>query len=485
MLSGPRAFQGRWFRWRDAAILRPRHGGMPTSRICASPSMCARQISHQLKLAHPGCEPKKSFAALSNEKTRQNPDMFQTIKNHLTAQPKPTPLRALHIGAGNIGRGFIGAMLSKAGVEVVMADVVPELVNKLNADKQFEVHTVSKQTDDTEVINIAGAVISGSAEFMKEMERADLLTTAVGPNVLLKVAPLIKQGLERRRQAGVESPINIIACENLIGATGLLKKYTLKGSDSDFLLWAIGRVGFSNCAVDRIVPPVNKLSTFSGLLNVTVEDFCEWIIDANTLVGCLPPIEGVILSSNLAAFVERKLLTVNTGHCVCAYLGHLFGYKSVLQAIQDSRIKEAVVGAMEESGRTLLARHSSLEADGHAQYIVKTLQRFENPYIEDSISRVGREPLRKLGPNDRLVKPLKDAIQLGTPHHYLSLGCAAALLYKCVDDPQAVELESLIKEHGPANAFAAITGLSSADQTVQEVAKQFGILKTTRHNLSG
>jgi hypothetical protein len=47
---------------------------------------------------------------------------------------------AIQIGGGNIGRGFIGMLLSQAGYQVVFADVVPALIDRLNADKAYTVH---------------------------------------------------------------------------------------------------------------------------------------------------------------------------------------------------------------------------------------------------------------------------------------------------------------------------------------------------------
>lgn len=40
--------------------------------------------------------------------------------------------KAVQFGAGNIGRGFIGALLSQSGYHVVFADVVDKIIDKIN-----------------------------------------------------------------------------------------------------------------------------------------------------------------------------------------------------------------------------------------------------------------------------------------------------------------------------------------------------------------
>ena len=42
--------------------------------------------------------------------------------------------QAIMIGAGNIGRGFIGAILSRSGYHVTFADVNMTLIDAINAE---------------------------------------------------------------------------------------------------------------------------------------------------------------------------------------------------------------------------------------------------------------------------------------------------------------------------------------------------------------
>lgn len=45
---------------------------------------------------------------------------------------------ALHFGAGNIGRGFIGALLHHSGYHVVFADVNDTMVSLLNEKRNTQ-----------------------------------------------------------------------------------------------------------------------------------------------------------------------------------------------------------------------------------------------------------------------------------------------------------------------------------------------------------
>ena len=182
------------------------------------------------------------------------------------------------------------------------------------------------------------------------------------------------------------------------------------------------------------------------------------------------------LTDNLMAFVERKLFTLNTGHAITAYLGKLAGHQTIRDAILDEKIRAVVKGAMEESGAVLIKRYG-FDAQKHAAYIQKILGRFENPYLKDDVERVGRQPLRKLSAGDRLIKPLLGTLEYALPHRNLVQGIAAAMHFRCAEDPQAQELAALIAEKGPQAALAQISGLDAASDVVLEAVNDYNAIK--------
>ncbi|GHY12279.1 mannitol-1-phosphate 5-dehydrogenase [Vibrio cholerae] len=372
---------------------------------------------------------------------------------------------AVHFGAGNIGRGFIGKLLADADIAVTFADVNEPLVDQLSHQQEYKVKVVGSECK-METVSHVTAVNSASEALIERIIKTDLVTTAVGPTVLDIIAKTIAKGLSARFAAGNTQPLNIIACENMVRGTTHLKQQVYQFLTTEEQQQADVLVGFVDSAVDRIVPPLQAAN--DDPLEVTVESFSEWIVDEQQFKGEIPQIEGMEKTDNLMAFVERKLFTLNTGHCVTAYLGCLKGHRTIREAIEDPSIHAQVKQAMQESGEVLIRRYG-FDRALHSAYIEKILSRFANPYLVDEVDRVGRQPLRKLSANDRLIKPLLGTIEYGLPNGMLLKGIAAALKYRNSNDPQAVELQQSIEKEGVRSTLARYTGLAAGSVEAQQI----------------
>lgn len=362
---------------------------------------------------------------------------------------------AVHFGAGNIGRGFVGLLLHEAGYELVFADVAAPLIAALQAAPSYTVHEVGEGGRD-HVVDGYSAVNSATdeAELVHRLSEADLVTTAVGPNILKFVAPAIARGLVARPDGAPRQAV--LACENAINATDILEQEIRTAARAQGLDDAAvdARAVFANTAVDRIVP---NQAPGAGL-DVRVEPYFEWAIEAGPFDGRVPEIPGVTWVDSLGPYIERKLFTVNTGHAATAYFGARAGIERISDALDEPQIAAAVTAALEETSAVLSAVHGLDPAD-LAAYRATILDRFRNPALVDTVQRVGRQPLRKISRHERFIGPAAAAAEHGLSSEALVAAVGAALAFEDADDPQAVELQQLLRSDDARTFTTRTTGL--------------------------
>lgn len=341
-------------------------------------------------------------------------------------------MTAVHFGAGNIGRGFIGLALHNAGHRVIFVDVDESLITAIQGHDSYRVIETGSNGIVHTVDNFTGVNSAKNPDqVIQAIAEADIVTTAVGPRVLEFVAPLIARGLAARN---APRPLAVMACENAIGATDTLKSF-VAGSASEV---EMSRAQFANTAVDRIIP----IQEPTEGLDVTVEAFSEWVIDRTAFGGSEPHIPGAHFVDKLAPYIERKLLTVNTGHASIAYLGLRAGAQHIAEALAISSVAVVVDAVLDETTRMLVARHGIDETDQRA-YVALTLERFRNPDLDDELVRVGRQPLRKLSRHERLIEPAAALSEAGVTPVALLQVVEAALRFEAPSDEESVELHKM------------------------------------------
>lgn len=375
--------------------------------------------------------------------------------------------KAIQFGGGNIGRGFVAEFLHTAGYEVVFIDVVEHIINSLKNTKSYEVTEVSETGETTRTITNYRALNSKSSEseVVDEIATADVVTCAVGPNVLKFIAPLIAKGIDART---LSKPVAVIACENAIGATDTLHGYIKDHTDPERVKSLSSRAQFANSAIDRIVPnqPPN-----AGL-NVRIEKFYEWVVEKTPFgdVGH-PDIPAIHWVDNLEPYIERKLYTVNTGHATTAYYGHQAGKKEIAEALADKNIRSTVHGVLDETASLIVAKHEISER-AQKEYVDVIVRRISNPYLEDGVERVGRAPLRKLSRKERFIGPAAQLAERGMKFDALLGAVEMALRFQNVPgDDESVELAKILKEHSAPDATARLTGLEKDHPLYPHVVK--------------
>lgn len=366
---------------------------------------------------------------------------------------------AVHFGAGNIGRGFIGLLLQQAGYEVVFADVNAELIERLQAADSYDVIEAGPGGATTTVTGFRAIDSNADPDaLVATIAEADVVTTAVGPNVLKFVAPAIAAGIMARE--GSRAPLAVMACENALGATDQLRRHVEEHAPAD----AIARAAvFANTAVDRIVPEQAPVG-----LDVVVEPYREWAIEVAPFGDAAPDIPGAHFVTDLAPYIERKLFTVNTGHATTAYFGRLAQHPTISASLADETVRRSVEAVLGETAAMLIGKHG-FDPEEQQRYVATTLERFANPAIDDSVERVGRQPIRKLGRHERFIAPAFEIAQGGGHPGALLGAVAAALQFDAPGDEEAMRLQELLR--GDADIPGEVMGLAPDDALYPAAAK--------------
>ena len=320
-------------------------------------------------------------------------------------------MKAVVYGGGNIGRGFLGQLLYESGFETVFIDVNHALIDTLNRDRSYPIKIVCNDYQKEITIQNVRAVHSKQAA--PEIETADILFTSAGVQVLPLIAPVLKEGLNRRRTG-----VDIVICENLLHADKILRE----------LINPAENVGFAEASVGRMVPVMTEEMREGSLTKVWVEPFCTLPVDKAAFRNPIPPIKGMIPSAPFAYYIESKLYLHNMGHALAAYLGMAKGCLYIWQAMEDREIHDTVKGAMYASAFALHLEHGKPLAEVMA-YADDLIFRFQNRYLGDTTERVGRDVERKLAPGDRLLGALKLCQKHKQPTEGIKAGILAALDY--------------------------------------------------------
>lgn len=370
-------------------------------------------------------------------------------------------MKAVHFGAGNIGRGFIGEILAKNGYEITFVDINETIIEALKQRQSYTIELADESKEQMTIQKVTGLNNATQPEdVVSAIAQADLVTTAIGPNILPRIAPLIAQGIQQRQKQNNQQPLDVIACENMIGGSTFLgeevKKHT---TDLAFLQQ---KIGFPDAAVDRIVPEQHHADP----LFVQVEPFSEWVVQA---AGCKSAIRlnGVNYVENLEPYIERKLFSVNTGHATVAYTGALQGYDTIDEAMQDYLVVAQLRSVLQETGRLLVEKWGFDETE-HQAYIQKIIQRFQNKYISDAIRRVARTPLRKLGAQERFIRPILELEKFKIMPFHLIETIGMIFNYYDPTDEQSRQLHEMLSQKGTEKTIAEVTGISDK-QLLQQI----------------
>jgi mannitol-1-phosphate 5-dehydrogenase len=369
-------------------------------------------------------------------------------------------------GAGATGRGHVGLLAWQAGFEIVFVDIKTPLVEALRRQGRY---TVRLYGEDLQEIEVSGYRVYHSLEraaIADEIHDARLVLTAVFDQNLPDVAETIALGISACARAGRTTPLNCIACENMMDSSTKLGQHVRAHLDGAGLAWCETNAGFPDCMISRVVPRPEP-----DPLVIIAEDYNEWTVRAESFRGDKPAaLSALELVDNQTARLERKLFIHNGGHAVCGYLAFHAGHRYIHEAVADPEVAAHVVGALDELGE-VVRRKWGFSAESIDHYKNDLCRRGAVQEMRDEVLRVIRDPIRKLSPRERLVAPAALAVKYGLPRGQIVNGIVAALRYSHPKDPQSVALAKQLARQGLSNVLENVCGIAPQSALAVEVER--------------
>lgn len=358
-------------------------------------------------------------------------------------------MKAVIFGAGNIGRGFIGALFSQAGLEVTFIDVMKPIVDRMNADRCYPLHIVGEEEKIIEIKNVSAVDGNDKDAAVEAIKACDIAATCVGAKALKYIIPNLSAGVKARHAAGIK-PLNLLICENLMDADEYLRELLSPELTDE----EMNEIGLIETSVGRMVP-VMKAGEGENPLKIAVEEYGVLPVDKDAFKGEIPEIKNVVPFSPFHYYIERKLFIHNMGHAICAYLGTIKKCEYIYESINDPAVRLIVHNAMLESAEALSTKYS-VPVKPLLNHCSDLIRRFANKELGDTCQRVGNDIPRKLALSDRLTGAARQVVETGSFPVYICTGSAAAL-YCYVK-------ENGIADADVAGALVSLTGLTLDDE---------------------
>jgi len=357
------------------------------------------------------------------------------------AQKRP---HAVVFGAGKVGRGFLCQLLGRSGWDFSLVDASQSLLNELGDG--WIVHNLSSQEEERLRARSLHHIDSNLFELI---ESADLILTSIGANHLEGWARGIREPLCQRLSEGA---LDLILAENHPHPAEAVRAALLDGALADEAALIDTHLGIAQAQVLRscIEPTAEQHPT-----TVQVQDHWTLPLDGDALLSAVD-VKGFEPKPDFKRELTRKLYTYNCVNAVVCYVGHLAGYEWLSDAANDERISQLALQAGEESSKALAAAFGFEEYELR-DWCQRALAKYQDETIRDPIERNARDPVRKLGANERLLGPVNLCIEHDLPHDFLLIGIAAALRYP--DAPSGI-LSDLTQANAALDSLLARESIS-------------------------
>lgn len=337
------------------------------------------------------------------------------------------------IGAGQTGRGFIAPFVKESEKEIVFIDKNPGLISKLNEEGKYEVSYCGNASAPV-IIDQYSAYELDSTEAIKAINESDLVLTAVGGDNINELVPLMKRALDERNKS---DKLTLVCCEN-----GIDVKRPLIDAEID-------------AAVTEGIIFCTTLAQDKNSLDLLTELYPNIPYDA-AVSEVRVDVKGYIPEMRFSDLIQRKIYTYNCLSAFISYIGAYKKYEVYGEAANDEDISYLMEKALTPLNKAISLNYG-IPLEEQTEFSKLAIKKFENTDIVDTISRNARDVLRKMGPTERLIRPLRLIKKYELDDTYMLIVIAAAMYY--------AKSEGTLK----SDTLEKVSGISDLPDTVKRV----------------
>jgi mannitol-1-phosphate 5-dehydrogenase len=309
------------------------------------------------------------------------------------------------------------------------------LVERLNQRGCYPVVIKGEEEQVIVVRNVRAISAFDREQVTEAVATAGILSVNVGKNALVKVIPVVADGLIIRYRQNPFSPLDIILAENMRDAAQFVREQLISCLPADYPVDKL--VGLVETSIGKMVPIMPLAEMEKDPLMVFAEPYNNLILDQKGFRSAIPDVNGLSPKPNIKAWVDRKAFIHNLGHATAAYYGHSLHPEMVYmyEVLDDPEVLRFTRVVMLQSADILLRSYpDDFTLDDLIHHIDDLIRRFRNKALRDTIFRVGQDLTRKLSSDDRFMGVIRIAVEREMPYDLILRAMSYGFSFSAKDE---------------------------------------------------
>lgn len=371
--------------------------------------------------------------------------------------------KILIVGAGRLGKGFIGETFDRAGWRIAFMDKDARVIGNLNANRSYRV-TVHREDriEERTVSGYAAYTPKDALRLANDVMEADVVALAIYPEDFKDAIAWLSPGLRERAKHHPDKNLDILCLTN--------KNALMKAFEHEFFAhletpdridWFKRRVSLRDTIIRRATDAADNAS-----LHVRTTAVLSLLIQGPLSVP-LHGVEWMEECDRVELLKDLKVFMVNGPHVTAAFAGYLKGYATLNQTMRDPECASLTQRVRDEIQNGILRAYPITKKELDKLSVFPQAQ----GEMEDYVTRVAYDPIRKLARHDRLTGIACVCMENGVAPDAIAASIANGFAYDHADDPQAVRLQLYIRENGIVKAIVRHCGIAPDSPLVGKIKR--------------